>query len=191
MTPDFTLLLLLSRMRKNTRIAADKNHGKIFQIDSKLGIVIEIVFGSGSSEGSGNSGETFLLSGLVGALLKPKVALSRLFKILVPWPSLAKTEPDAKPIEAEPEPTTLKFTVTILPLEPVNPGLGTTPSKLAVPREFEKDGSLTHKETMEPDFDTEVACNLSVGNETTPERALTDWRALDTPILTVIVSPTA
>ena len=68
-------------------------------------------------------------------------ALPRPFKISVPLPSLARTEPEEKLTLAAPDDIDLKFIVIIRPLEPVNPGLGIIPSKLTVPLLLENDGS--------------------------------------------------
>ena len=44
---------------------------------------------------------------------------------------------------------------------------------------------------MEPVFESEVASNLSLGNEITPEAAFIAWSALETCTLTERVVPTA
>jgi len=91
--------------------------------------------------------------------------------MFVPLPSLARAEASEKVREALPAAFVLKVMLMALPLEPVNPGFKTIPSKFIVPAELEKDGSWTHKLKIEPLLESESTANLSVGKEITPEAA--------------------
>ena len=124
------------------------------------------------------------------ALVSVKTATRIPFRIFVPVPSFAKTEPEEKLRFAVPELLARKVIVRILPLEPIYPGFNTIPSKLAVPALLEKDGSAGQREKMEPVFEIETTSSLSHGNETTPEAAFIAWSLLSTVTFTENVLPT-
>src|SRR3989338_5744975 len=102
---------------------------------------------------------------------KLNCAFPKPIRILVPWPSLASTEPEEKLRRAVPAAFTLKFIVISFPLAPVNPGLSAMPSKLIVPAELENDGSCTHKPKIDTVFERAVTSSLSCGKVMTPEAA--------------------
>ena len=61
----------------------------------------------------------------------------KLSKILVPKPSLAKTEPERKMTEAEPCALGLKVILKMDPVAPLKPGFGAPPEKRRVPAALE------------------------------------------------------
>src|SRR3989344_739138 len=128
--------------------------------------------------------------GVSPALVSVKIATRRPFKIFVPVPSLAKTDPDEKLRFAIPELLTRNVIVRIFPLAPIYPGFNTIPSKLTVPALFEKDGSAGQRERMDPCLEIETTSSLSHGNDTTPETAFIAWPTLSTVTFTEKVLPT-
>ena len=100
-----------------------------------------------------------------------KFAFPKLAKIFVPLPSLASTDPEEKVNGADPAAFTLKLIAIIFPDEPVKPGFKAIPSKFTVPAKLENEGSCTHKLIIELLLERETTCNLSAGNEITPEAA--------------------
>jgi hypothetical protein len=85
-----------------------------------------------------------------------------LVNIFVASPSFASTDAELKETCPVPTALALNVSVTILPLVPAYPGLGTIPSNEAVPSAFEKLGSDAQIVTMLPDFDTESSCKVSL-----------------------------
>ena len=71
--------------------------------------------------------------GVSPAFVSVKTATHIPFRIFVPVPSLAKTEPEEKFRLACPALRARKVIVRIFPLVPVYPGLSTMPSKETVP----------------------------------------------------------
>src|SRR5258708_4246618 len=96
------------------------------------------------------------------------VALRILSKMLVPFPSLARTDPEENDTVAGPIFFTRKVMLKIFPLAPWNPGFTTTPPKLTVPSLLENDGSCTQRFTTEFVFEMESTSNWFDGNESVP-----------------------
>src|SRR3989344_3221566 len=120
-------------------------------------------FGSGcvgeeirDANGAPETAEGVVDSGMVVAA-PPKLnrAFPKLAKMLVPFPSFARAEPEEKLTRADPAAFGLKFIARIFPFAPANPGLSTIPSKLTVPTLLETDGSCPQRVKIEPVFESE------------------------------------
>jgi hypothetical protein len=122
-----------------------------------------------------------------------KSAVSEASKIFVPLPSFANTAPSVNEIGASPVAIARKTIPMTIPSVPTNPGLSAIPAKCTLPPDklFEKDGSCTHNVMIESVFETESACSLSAGNETSPDAAFIAWSGEETVTFTTKVCPNA
>ena len=108
--------------------------------------------------------------------------------MLVPLPSLAKTEPEAKLIVLVPSVMAVSVSVTNRPADPVYPGLNTTPSNVAIFEAVSAAGAVVQYVKMEPPLEAPISFKPALAT-ILPETALMAWPGLETYADTVNVLP--
>ena len=122
--------------------------------------------------------------------IRLKLAWAPDLKTLVPKPSLARMAAEEKTKEADPEFLTRKTMLNTLPLDPVKPGVGAPPLKDKVPAAFEKVGSSTQREKIDPDLLKETTSKRPLGKFIVASALLTATLSVSIKTLTVKILPT-